>query len=174
MSGKTDGALLIMALIPFVCGASGCSQANIANSYNEKAKTIVVRANMKAVQNAAEKYSKDHIYLYPTKIDDEFKYYFSGGDPTAKKVGQAPTNPFTGTAEWPVLGNVSDLSVSRSAAPEALAAGTIEYSPLNNGKSYAIRGGGEDGKAIASDNAAAAGTGTMVLSRDNYEKPASP
>jgi hypothetical protein len=140
----------------------------MADSYNEKAKTIAVKANMRTVQNAAEKYSTDHTFMYPTQIDDDFKCYFPEGDPAAKKAGKAPLNPFTGTAEWPVLGSVKDLSAARAEMPVELGKGVIEYSPLDGGKSYAIRGGAENGKAVVGDSATA---GSTVLSRDDFEKP---
>lgn len=155
------------------CGLSACSPmgtaVSTAGSYDGKAKEIVVKANMKTVQNAAEKYASDHIYLYPKAIDDEFKYYFPDGDPAAKKIGTAPTNPFTGQAEWPILGKLVEVAASRANAPDPVQMGSVEYSPIDNAKSYAIRGGDANGKAIPGDNMS--NSGVLLLSRDNYSKP---
>ncbi len=160
-----------------LCGAlalsfvvSGCQQAQVADTYSERAKTIAVRANMVTVQAAAEKYFKDHTYMYPTMIDDDFKTYFPEGDPASKKEGKPPLNPFTGLGEWPILGSLTDLASARTATPTELKKGVIEYSPLESGKSYGIRAGADTGKAIHSEDAAQ--MGTLVLSRDDFQKPA--
>jgi hypothetical protein len=149
---------------------SSCSQAQVADTYSERAKTIAVRANMVEVQKAAEKYFKDHTYMYPTTIDADFKSYFEGGDPASKKAGKPPINPFTGNPEFPVLGTITDLAQARLATPFDVPKGVIQYSPLENGKSYGIVGGADTGKAIHSEDAAQ--MGTLVLSRDDYQKPA--
>lgn len=138
--------------------------------YNEKAKTIGVKVNMKTVQTAAENYFKDHTYMYPTAIDDDFKSYFPGGDSVAKKPGTAPLNPFTGTGEWPILGTLANVEEARKATPDALVKGVIEYSPIDGGKNYGIRGGSETSKAITAEDASH--MGTLVLSRDDFNKPA--
>ncbi|MCA9803028.1 MAG: hypothetical protein KC777_13750 [Cyanobacteria bacterium HKST-UBA02] len=164
-SGRGVQVLVMLAVAPAVL--SGCAQLKTANSYGEKAKTIVVKSNMQLVQNAAEEYARDHTYLYPTAVDDDFKSYFENGNPPAHLAGHAPTNPFTGQGEWPVLGKAEDLLQARSAPPTPLQPGVIEYSPLNEGKSYAIRAGDEQGMAIAGEGSSK----TLVISRDTYTKP---
>ncbi len=154
-----------MALAAFVFAVTGCGGSM---DYNERAKTIGVKANMKVVQEAAEKYFKDHTYMYPTAIDDDFKSYFPGGDPVAKKPGKAPLNPFNGTGEWPIIGTLTNVEEARKVAPDALAKGVIEYSPIDGGKSYGIRGGAESGKAIQGESAS--NLSTLVLSRDDFGK----
>lgn len=154
-----------MAAAPLL--VAGCAQLQTANTYGEKAKVIAVRVNMRMVQQAAEAYAQDHTYLYPTQIDDDFKSHFENGNPSARLPGIAPINPFTGQSEWPVLGQQADLLEARSAAPTALKSGVIEYSPLNDGKSYAIRAGDESNLAIAGEGASK----TLVISRDSYTKP---
>lgn len=150
-----------------VFAVTGCG-GNL--DYNEKAKTIGVKENMKTVQAAVEKYFSDHTYMYPTVIDDDFKSYFQGGDSVAKKPGKPPLNPFTGTEEWPVMGKITNLEEARKAAPDTLGKGVIEYSPLDGGKSYGIRAGAETGKAVSSDQNNVA---TLVLSRDTFNKSSS-
>lgn len=107
--------------------------------------------------------------MYPTQIDDDFKSYFEGGDPASKKAGTPPINPFTGTPEWPVLGTITNLAAARQQIPIELQKGVIEYCALDGGKSYGIRGGADSGKAISSEDAAH--MGTLVLSREDYNKP---
>ena len=148
---------------------SACQQAQVADSYSERAKTYVVKANMKKVQAAAEAYFKDHTYMYPTKIDDDFKSYFDGGDPAAKKPGKGPNNPFTGNEEWPVLGGLTDPVAARQEVPMELGKGVIEYSAVDGGKNYAIRGGAENRKSITGENES--NMGSYVISRDSVDKP---
>lgn len=168
MKRNSNKSSWVGALAVAVFAVTGCG-GNM--DYNERAKTIGVKANMKVVQTAAESYFKDHTYMYPTVIDDDFKSYFPGGDPVAKKAGKAPLNPFTGTADWPVLGTITNIEEARKATPDALIKGTIEYSPIDGGKSYGIRGGAETNKAITGDSAS--NMGTLVLSRDDYNKSSS-
>lgn len=165
---RTSDKLLLLGALTASFALSGCGGAQVADTYNERAKNFAVRANMVAVQNAAERYFKDHTYMYPTAIDDDFKSYFEGGDPASKKPGKGPINPFTGLGEFPVLGTITDIAQARMALPGDLPKGTIEYSPIDNGKSYGIRGGADVGKAMRSEDAAQ--MGTLVLSRDTYEK----
>lgn len=166
LNSKKSSWVLLGVVVFAVTGCGG------SMDYNERAKTIAVKANMKLVQDAAEKYFKDHTYMYPTAIDDDFKSYFAGGDPVAKKAGKAPLNPFNGTAEWPILGTLTNVEETRKQAADTLAKGAIEYSPIDGGKSYGIRGGAENGKAII--GASASNLSTLVLSRDDYNKePAS-
>ncbi len=153
------GSLLIM----------GCHGVQVADTYNERAKAIAARANLDVVQSAAEKYAKEHLYMYPTKIDDDFKACFPEGDPASKKPGKAPINPFTGIGEWPVMGKITDLVTARATTPEQIGKGIIEYSSLEGGKNYAIRGGADTGKAMDAEDASH--VGTLVLSRDTYKKP---
>ncbi|HMP52153.1 MAG TPA: hypothetical protein PKD05_11435 [Candidatus Melainabacteria bacterium] len=144
----------------------GCQQAQMAGSYDGAAKNLAVKANMQRVQAAAEAYFRDHTYMYPAEINDDFKSYFPGGDPASKKPGSALTNPFTGQPEWPVIGTITDLTTARAGLPKALSKGVIEYSPINGGKSYAVRAGGFDDKEIPQMNS----NSPLVLSRDNFEK----
>ncbi len=166
---RTSDKLLLLGALSMSLTASGCAGggANIPDTINERAKTLVVRSNLLEVQKAAEKYFKDHTYMYPTAIDDDFKSYFDGGDPATKKPGKPPINPFTGNPEFPVLGTITDLDQARQAPPGDLKRGVIEYSALENGKSYGIRGGDEKDKALHSEDAAQ--TGTLIISRDTWK-----
>ena len=166
---RSIGRLALAALLVGGCALvplTACSQLNVANSYGEKAKTIVVQANMSVVQKAAEKYFRDHSYMYPTQINDEFKYYFPNGDPAAKKVGDPPTNPFTGLGEWPVMGTITNVEKMRMTGPVDMKKGEIQYSAINGGKSYAIVAGGEDNKTITQKGIKM----MLVVSRDSYKK----
>ncbi len=166
---RTANKLFLFGAITLSVAATGCAGggANVPDTINERAKTIVVRSNLNEVQKAAEKYFKDHTYMYPTAIDDDFKSYFEGGDPATKKPGKPPINPFTGNPEFPVLGTITDLAQARQAPPGDLKRGVIEYNALEGGKSYGIRGGDEKDKALHSEDAAQAGT--LIISRDTWE-----
>lgn len=155
-----------MVVSPITLLVSSCKHFEVVDAYSEKAKTWAVKGNMWAVREAAENYAKDHTYMYPTQIDDEFKSYFPGGDPKTKKPGKAPINPFTGKEEWPQLGYIVNLEDARNILPGGLKRGILEYTPLENGKSYAIRGGSEADKAIGAEDGGAE-TPTMVISRDS-------
>lgn len=144
----------------------GCQQAQVAGTFDGAAKNLAVKSNMKRVQAAVEAYFRDHTYMYPVQIDDDFKSYFEGGDTSAHKAGSPPTNPFTGQGEWPVLGEIKDPKEARAGLPKAMPKGVIEYSPIDGGKSYAIRAGGYDDKEIPEMNS----NSPMVLSRDTFEK----
>lgn len=160
-------ATVLTALVcsTILTSCSGGNVVGIAGDYNDKAKTFTVIANMKVVQNNAEKYMRDHGYMYPMQIDDEFKSYFDGGDIAAKKPGNAPINPFTGSGEWPVLGSLTDISKVKSDPPVMMPKGQIEYSPLDGGKGYAIRGGDEHGMTLVDPESKQ----VIVLSRDNFK-----
>ncbi len=158
--------LITMVLAPTTLLVTSCKHFEVADAFHEKAKTWVVKSNMWKVREAAEAFAKDHTYMYPTQIDDEFKSYFEGGDPKSKKPGKAPNNPFTGTDEWPQLGFIVNLEESRNVLPGPLKRGILEYTPLENGKSYAIRGGSEADKAIGAEDGGAE-TPTMIISRDS-------
>ena len=161
---RVVGTFLLSVTLILAAGfVSSCAHQNVgvANSFDGEAKNLAVRANMKNTQAAAEAYFKDHTYMYPKEIDDEFKSYFPGGDVASKKPGNAFINPFTGQVEWPVLGSVTSVQAARSGPTKPLNKGVIEYSPIDGGKSYAIRGGGWDDKEIT----VAGSKMPMVLSR---------
>jgi len=164
---KRKAASLVIGALLMSGALTGCGGGKVAETYDGRAKTIGVRANMVVVQEAAEKYFKDHTYMYPVTLDDDFKSYFPGGDSAAKKPGKPPINPFTGEAEWPVVGTITDLAQARSATPPAMKKGQLEYSAIDGGKNYGIRGGADTEKAIHSEDAAQ--MGTLVLSRDTIE-----
>ena len=161
------GKLLSVTLSVVALGlVTGCQQARVAGSYDGAAKNLAVKANMLRVQEAAENYFSDHTYMYPPELNDDFKSYFPGGDPASHKPGSPLTNPFTGQPEWPTIGTIQDLKTARAGLPKAMPKGAIEYSPINCGKSYAIRGGGFDDKEVPHVNS----NSPLVLSRDNYKK----
>lgn len=158
-------AITTLAGSTLLTSCSGGNVVGMAGDYNDKAKTFTVIANMKVVQNNAEKYMRDHGYMYPMQIDDEFKSYFEGGDTAAKKPGNAPINPFTGSGEWPVLGSLTDVPKVKADPPVMLPKGQIEYSPMEGGKAYAVRGGDEHGMTLVD----AETKQVIVLTRDNFK-----
>jgi hypothetical protein len=119
-------------------------------------KDEVVRQNMLAVQIVVEAYASEHRGKFPLTVNQKLSAYFSGGD----KWGRAPINPFTQKAEWPVPGHITSVNAARKVKAGALKAGTVEYTSLGGGASYAIRGGGADGLALVDK----ASGGTFVLS----------
>lgn len=165
-SGQQRKLLSVTALFLTLGLVAGCKQAQVAGTFDGAAKNLAVKANMLRVQEAAENYFKDHTYMYPTELNDDFKSYFPGGDPASHKPGNALTNPFTGQSEWPQIGTIQDLKSARAGLPKTMAKGSVEYSPINGGKSYAIRGGGFDDKEVPQVNS----NSPLVLSRDNYKK----
>lgn len=158
--------VLVTMVAPLTLLLSACQHFQVIDAYSEKAKTFVVKANMWKIKEAADNYSKDHLYMYPTQIDDDFKSYFAGGDPKAKKPGSAPINPFTGNPEWPIAGFLTSLEEARNVLPGPLKRGVLEYTSLEGGKSYAIRGGSELDKAIGAEDGGS-DTPTLVISRDS-------
>lgn len=109
-----------------------------------------VWTNMRDLQTAAEHYAANHGGdYYPTDIDDSFKSYLPGGgddNQTPRPVGLI--NPFTGANEWPAKGSPKDITALRNGSPPWLPPGKIEYSPIGDGKGYAIIGGGHDGRTL--------------------------
>lgn len=123
-----------------------------------------VRANMRTVQLASEFYALEHDGLYPKEVD-EIKLFMPGAEFT-KSAPEGPANPFTAKKEWPSAGSIKDVTAARSADPPSIEPGKIEYSCIDNGKAYAIVGGGHDGKALpATSKGTKKGTDkTLVLS----------
>lgn len=129
------------------------------NAFAGDVKDEVVKANMRTVQLAVESYALDHGGLYPKAIDDDFKSFMPGSE-FQKAAADGPVNPFTTKKEWPVAGSIKDVAAARAGAPPSLESGKIEYSCINDGKAYAVIGGGHDGKALPGD----AKNTTLVLS----------
>lgn len=123
---------------------------------------LALRANMLAVQWAAEMYAESH-NRFPLAVDDQFKKCFPSQDPAHKNIGLPLRNPFTQKLEWPVLGNQKTVRDARFTPPGDLKAGVIEYNPIDGGKDYAIRAGGKDGKALMRHNNAKQ---TLILSKE--------
>lgn len=131
-----------------------------------KKKNEAVKENMRLVQSYVEQFAQDHKGIYPSNIED-FKSYFPGGSPPLV-TGKPLINPFSPQSEWPVLGEVKDVSAARKTPPSGMGEGTIEYSPLSNGagttNGYAIRGGGYGQRAIGPRYLNVPSDGTLVLS----------
>jgi hypothetical protein len=147
---RGPGATLAAAVAAAMC-LSSCSSEGLVEAQH-KAREASVRANMRTVQIAAESYASDHGGKYPTEVDENFKSYFPGGSygGSAATAGKPPINPYDYQKEWPVIGHVTDVAASRHDPSATLEKGTIEYSPIGGppATTYAIRGGGGDGKVI--------------------------
>ncbi len=62
--------------------------------------------------------------------------------------GRLAINPFTQRPERPALGTAIDEELA-ARVPSIMRPGEIEYSSINKGANYIIRGGGADGKGLA-------------------------
>lgn len=123
---------------------------------------LALRANMLAVQWAAEMYAESH-QSFPVALDDQFKNCFPSQDPAHKGKGLPLRNPFTQKLEWPILGKLRNAREARFTPPGDLKAGVIEYNSIDGGKDYAIRAGGKDGKALMRHHNAKQ---TLILSKE--------
>lgn len=142
-------------------------QAVLDQSESEK-KDIEVRRNMERLQNACEAYAKDHHGKYPVELDQTFKSYIykaCDAKPEGNMEDGPLVNPFNGKHEWPYAGMVEDVLHARAAYPEAAYIGTVQHSSIGDGQSYAITGGGSNGKQLGSYYRGSGGT--LVLSNVN-------
>jgi hypothetical protein len=159
---RESGAIIAVAVAAAI-GLSGCSAEKFVEAQN-KAREASMKANMRTVQIAAESYATDNGGKYPSEVDTNFKSYFPGGSSggSAPTAGKAPINPYDLQTEWPVIGHVTDVAASRKDRSVSLEKGAIEYSPIGGppATSYAIRGGGDDGKVVAARDPSSA----LVLS----------
>lgn len=144
---------------------SGCA---IADAFKrgfkkgmDKGKDDLVAEQMVEFERALQSYAVEHEGRYPAKIDDSFKSYYKGGH-----------NYFSNQDEMPVNGRRPGLEALRKGKRPHIEPGVIEYSSLEDGKSFAIIGGAHDGKALTvsedSDQ-------VLVLPRpapDDYDAPA--
>lgn len=123
-------------------------QAQQYRPYELLAKQAQLRGNMRTLQIAVESYATDAGGFYPRSIDFTTKTYYPGGQ-DRKKAGAPTENPFTGKAEWPVMGSIMDVSIARAGKPNPILPGVVEYSVILDGQrqpiSYAIRGGDANG-----------------------------
>lgn len=127
----------------------------------DKAREASVKANMRTCQIAAEQYATDSAGSYPDKSNLE-PFYPGGQSIIGGTKGNPPLNPFTNTATFNdvISGSVTDVGAARLAAPSTIGTdGQVEFSQINSGQSYAIRGAGKAGRALT-----ATGGKTLVLS----------
>ncbi|MBS1990895.1 MAG: helix-turn-helix transcriptional regulator [Cyanobacteria bacterium SZAS LIN-3] len=97
---------------------------------------LQVKASMSKVQVDVENYSRDR-GNYPYTI-------------AALRLAlhpPMPINPFTKNNEEPSIGSAVSEDIA-TRVPSKLRPGEIEYSPLNQGENYIIRGGGADGNGL--------------------------
>gem|GEM_PF-1068885 len=127
-----------------------------------------VKKNMYKVQAATERYAGHHQGKYPTKIDRAFQSYFpfGGADDENFSTLSCIYNPFTRAKEMPVLGKLKSLEEARRQATQKIAAGVTEYTPIDNGKSYVIRGAGGRGEIVTVGATGRDSKTTLILSSD--------
>lgn len=129
------GLGLFMAATLSGCTVSDNFKKSFDRGYNKGSHAAVLRP-MAAFQRAVEKYAQDHDGKYPTKIDSSFSKYYDG------------KNPFSGNLGITSNGDITDVDEVRKGPRPTLALGEMQYSCIDNGKSYAIIGGALDGKAV--------------------------
>jgi hypothetical protein len=143
--------VLVAALV--MCALSSCSpHLKTFQDPHKEANNAQTKHNMEVVQLAAETYDKAQGH-YPTAIDDAFKSYFVGGGNDGKT--PAPKgfeNPFSKKDEWPEMGNITSVKEARNGRIMEIRSGSIQYSPIDGGKAYAIVGGDGDGMQLLGDN----------------------
>ena len=98
---------------------------------------LQVKASMSKLQVGVETYSRKH-NSYPK----------NGSELADALIGPLPTNPFSKNSEFPSIGSALSEDLATRVAC-LLRPGEIEYSPINMGANYIIRGGGTDGKGLA-------------------------
>jgi hypothetical protein len=132
---------LIGALLLSSCSAVGSNVAREAIvSTDAILKEQTVMKQMLIVQTAAEDYGAEHGGKFPTQIDDAFKGYLPKGG--------GVENPFAGTRQMPELGNIEDLDALSKGRPPAVKSGVVQYNTFEDGKVYAIVGGGATNEAV--------------------------
>ena len=127
-----------------------------------------VKENMVKVQAAAECYASHHQGRYPTKIDNAFHSYFPFGsyDDETFSTLSCIYNPYTHSKDLPVLGSMKNASQARSQISARILEGATEYSPVENGKGYVIRGGGLKGTIVPIGKCGAQAKTPFILSED--------
>jgi hypothetical protein len=161
-TGLLSGLVVIAtSLILGACAAEAPTEIlkPLGGNPNDPKEQAVI-GNMRTLRLAVNAYHYKHENSYPLQIDDELKSCLpklNGGD-------GALINPYTSKPEWPVLGAVKDIQAEKGTPPEDMPPGAIEYSPIAEGKDFAIRGGGTNGKAIHSE---AGEKNTLVLTSED-------
>lgn len=126
----------------FFCSCTGVAPEvprEVVVSADAMVKEQTVMKQMLVVQKAAEEYAADHGGKFPTRIDDAFKKYIPRG---------GVENPFTGKAQLPEMGNVNDLDALSKGEPPSITSGVIQYNAFDDGRVYAIVGGGDKSEAV--------------------------
>lgn len=114
----------------------------------------LLRYAMNHLESAVVQYASEHGGEPPALIDDRMHGYLvkemnkNSLLPTQYIRGKGIVNPFTNQAEWPSIGTISDVTAVRKADPKPMRPGEIQYNSIH-GKSFAIIGGGANGKALS-------------------------
>jgi len=149
----------ILALAFAATTLSGCLQML---SGNHEITDATVKANMKEVGRAADLYSIDHGGDIPSL--GQLKAWMPKqppADPIIVFEGEGLRNPFafkydtpkagitTIPLQWPIEGSITNVDAARKSPPKQMTPGTLEYTQFPDKRTYAIIGGGHDGKALA-------------------------
>lgn len=109
---------------------------------DKHAQNAKLKESMRTVQIAVEQYAADHQGHFPPSAGDELKSYMPGGGSDGHSVpANGLVNPYTNQSGWPVL-------IDAHYPDQALPAGTIGYTPLNDGAAYEIVGYEDIGKLL--------------------------
>jgi type II secretory pathway pseudopilin PulG len=162
-SDRSSGSLLAcLTVMTVLLSVSSCTHSQSDGALNQlggkrnDTREQAVIANMRTLRLAVETYALKHGKKYPTELNYEFMEYLPKGNG-----GGVFFNPYTNRSEPPIMGTVRNVQQTRDSTPQPLQPGEVEYSPIQGGSSYAIRGGGSDGKAVSSE---AGPNSTLVLS----------
>jgi transcriptional regulator with XRE-family HTH domain len=98
---------------------------------------LQVKASMSKLQVSVESYWRKH-NVYPNDVTELMEAL----------TDQLPINPFTNKPERPSMGTAIDEEAAIRVS-SILRPGEIEYSPIEKGANYIIRGGGNDGRGLA-------------------------
>ncbi|HEY9793020.1 MAG TPA: prepilin-type N-terminal cleavage/methylation domain-containing protein [Candidatus Obscuribacterales bacterium] len=124
----------------------------------KKAKLVEVKANMHICQVASESYSTDTAGVYAASGADLGPYYPSGSCAAGGTVGNYPANPFTGSADIPSAGAITNISAARLQACGSVsgAAGNVQYNPIadssGSNSAYAVVGMDDGGRSVAGNS----------------------
>jgi len=150
------------AIFVFVFAATALSGCLQMLSGNHEITDATVKANMKEVARAADLYSIDHGGDIPSL--SQLKAWMPKqppADPIIVFEGEGLRNPFafkydtpkagitTIPLQWPVEGSITNVAEARKSPPKQMTPGTLEYTLFPDKRTYAIIGGGHDGKALA-------------------------
>ena len=109
-----------------------------------------VRLQMKLLQEAVEKYARNHAGKYPVVLDDSFRTYFPQITFNNVKNMGPFFNPFTKKQQWFEVKQLSNIAETGDI--QAVPKGEMIYCSIAGGHNFAIVGGAHDGKMLRDKN----------------------